>query len=80
VTRSLQEYERVALELAFDPGRLSAIRHQLQQCRSTHAYFDTTRYVRHLESAYRSMWERCAAGLAPAPIEVSAIPRDRAPP
>lgn len=58
---TLQEYESLALELAADRGRLAALRARLESDRNTMALFDTARYCRHLESAYRRMLQMRAA-------------------
>jgi protein O-GlcNAc transferase len=71
VTASLSDYESMALDLANSPMRLRALRQRLVQARPTHPFFDTDRYRRHLESAYQTMWERSAAGLAPAAFAVA---------
>jgi protein O-GlcNAc transferase len=71
VTASLTDYESTALDLATSPMRLRALRQRLAQARPTHPFFDTDRYRQHLESAYQTMWERSAAGLAPAAFSVA---------
>ncbi|MGO9993422.1 MAG: tetratricopeptide repeat protein [Steroidobacteraceae bacterium] len=73
VTHSLADYESAALALAKNPTRLSALRRLLQERRTHHSFFDTDRYRRHLESAYRTMWERHSTGLPPAAFSVPAI-------
>ena len=70
VTASLAEYESLALALARDRERLARIRAQLAANRDSCALFDTPRFVAGLEAAYRAMWARFAAGLAPEAIEV----------
>jgi protein O-GlcNAc transferase len=70
VTRSLGEYEALALALAHDPGRLAGLRAQLEAGRRTLPLFDTERSARHLEAAYRLMLERAASGLPPADLRV----------
>jgi protein O-GlcNAc transferase len=75
VTRSMQEYEAAALRLATHPDHLVLLRRRLAQQRAAHAFFDTDRYRRHLEAAYRTMWEREAAGLPPAAFEVASEAR-----
>lgn len=57
VTRSLAEYEALALQLAVNPGRLSALRARLAANRMTAPLFDTDRFRRHLEAAYLRMLE-----------------------
>jgi predicted O-linked N-acetylglucosamine transferase (SPINDLY family) len=71
VTASLSDYELTAVDLARSPMQLQALRQRLVQARRTHPFFDTDRYRRHLESAYRTMWERSAAGLEAAAFSVA---------
>lgn len=71
VTASLAEYEKLAIELAQDTTRLTAIRGKLSRNRFTKPLFDTPRYTRNLESAYITMWERQRNGLPPASFCVS---------
>lgn len=72
VTSTHQEYEASALELARDPARLSAIRARLAANRATHPLFNPARFTRHLEQAYRRMWQRHEAGSPPEDIVVEA--------
>jgi protein O-GlcNAc transferase len=65
VTASLPEYEAAALALARDPRRLAAIRAKLATTRDVCPLFDTPRYARHIEVAYRTMRERQRRGLPP---------------
>jgi predicted O-linked N-acetylglucosamine transferase (SPINDLY family) len=65
VTRSLGDYEQLALSLARDPDRLAAIRAKLAHNRKTNALFDTRRFCRHLETAYARMWQRYRRGEKP---------------
>jgi predicted O-linked N-acetylglucosamine transferase (SPINDLY family) len=74
VTSSLDAYEALALRLATEPARLAELRSRLIRNRGTHALFDTERYCRHLEIAYRLMWERSERGEAPEQLTVPAIP------
>jgi protein O-GlcNAc transferase len=67
---SLEEYERLALKLAQEPGLLTKFREQLQAARQTRPLFDSERYRRHLETAYQLMYERCLAGEAAADFDV----------
>lgn len=70
VTQSTEEYETLALALAADPARLHAIRQKLGAQRDSCALFDTPRFTRGLEAAYRAMWDRHLAGLPPAHIAI----------
>lgn len=58
ITPDLSAYEALALELASNPERLRAIREKLLQNRRTAPMFDTARFTRNLEAAYRTMLER----------------------
>jgi predicted O-linked N-acetylglucosamine transferase (SPINDLY family) len=58
VTNSLAGYETLAIELAGDKQRLSAMRAHLTAERERLPLFDTPRFCRHLERAYRYMWQR----------------------
>jgi predicted O-linked N-acetylglucosamine transferase (SPINDLY family) len=55
VTSSPVHYRELAIALARDPARLAGLRAKLAANRSSCALFDTARYVKHLESAYRRM-------------------------
>jgi predicted O-linked N-acetylglucosamine transferase (SPINDLY family) len=70
ITDSLADYEALALALARDRARLRELRARLESSRATCALFDTPRFVRGLERAYRMMWDRYAGGLPPAPLVV----------
>jgi len=72
VTHSLDEYERLALALARDPQRLSAIKAKLVQSRDTAPLFDTALFTRHLETAYTTMWQRYEARQEPISFSVPA--------
>ncbi|MCW0206663.1 MAG: hypothetical protein OJK14_06175, partial [Achromobacter sp.] len=65
VTHSFAEYEERAVRLAGEPATLTAYRRRLQAGRSTAPLFDSPRFTRNLERAYRTMWDRHAAGLPP---------------
>jgi predicted O-linked N-acetylglucosamine transferase (SPINDLY family) len=68
IAGSIPQYEDVATALAADPGRLSGIRQQLAQNRSTTALFDTARYTKNLEAAFRQIYDRYRAELPPTHI------------
>lgn len=63
ITSSIEEYENLSIKLASDPQLLSQVRQKLEQHRSGAPLFDTRRTVRHLEAAYRSVYERYQADL-----------------
>jgi predicted O-linked N-acetylglucosamine transferase (SPINDLY family) len=62
-THSEGEYEELAVSLAQQPERLARLLERLAEGRSSGVLFDTPRYARHLESAYRSIYERNQAQL-----------------
>lgn len=70
VTTSLAAYEALAIRLAGDPAMLAGYRRRLDAAQTTAPLFDSPRFTRHLEWAYRTMWERHAAGLPPEPFTV----------
>lgn len=57
ITNSPAEYEAVALELATNPEKLSAIRQKLAHNRNNCSLFDTELFTKHIEEAYIKMWE-----------------------
>ena len=65
VTRSMEEYEALALALARDPHRLGSLRARLEETVPTSPLYDTDGFRRSLEAAYRRMVEISRAGRAP---------------
>jgi len=59
------EYVRRAVHLARTPDEVRGIRQRLVATRDTCPLFDTPRFVRNLERAYRTMWKTHADGRAP---------------
>jgi protein O-GlcNAc transferase len=57
VTRSLEEYEAMALTLARDPQRLVALRQRLENNRDACALFDLPKLTSNIELAYTRMWQ-----------------------
>jgi predicted O-linked N-acetylglucosamine transferase (SPINDLY family) len=75
ITHDLEAYEALAIELGREPGKLLALRTHLQGAGHRSALFDTARYCRHLEDAYRQMHERAERGERPAGFSVAAQSR-----
>jgi predicted O-linked N-acetylglucosamine transferase (SPINDLY family) len=73
IVGSLAEYENLALQLARDPARLAGLRHKLAFNRDTFPLFDTSRFARHIEAAYTTMWERAGRGEPPESFAVSPV-------
>lgn len=65
ITTTLDQYERLAIELAVDVPRLTEIRRRLAGNRDTAALFDISRYTRDLEAVYEKAYDRYHAGLPP---------------
>jgi len=57
ITHSPEEYEALAVRLATHPEELNGIRQKLAKNRFTTPLFDTPRFVRHLEEAYKEIWK-----------------------
>jgi predicted O-linked N-acetylglucosamine transferase (SPINDLY family) len=70
ITRSLEEYEALALRLARAPAELAALREKLARNRDITELFNTPAYARHLESAFLRMWENDLAGNAPRALTI----------
>jgi protein O-GlcNAc transferase len=66
------DYERLAIGLARDPGRLQGLRSRLRG-EEVRAAFDPRRFCRHLEQAYLDVWERRQHGAAPQMLEVAHV-------
>ncbi len=71
VAQDLEGYRRLVLRYAADRPALGELRARLARNRMTHPLFDTARFARHLERAFRTMWRRHASGAPPAPFAVS---------
>lgn len=73
ITHSHEEYKALALELARNPARLSAIKQQLARNITTHPLFDTKLFTRNIEDAFIHMWERNQQNFPPKHIYVGQI-------
>jgi predicted O-linked N-acetylglucosamine transferase (SPINDLY family) len=74
IAPDLATYRRRAIELAGDPAALAALRARLAANRLHAPLFDTARFARHLEKAYRTMWDAYTRGEAPRAFAVPALP------
>lgn len=70
IASSCAEYEALALDLARDRPRLEALRRHLHEGRATAPLFDSPRFTKNLEVAYRRMWMQFAQGNAPQAFSV----------
>ena len=62
IARSEEEYVRIALAAARDPGGLAQTRSTLRARVAGSVFGDASRYTRAVERAYRSIWRRWCAG------------------
>ena len=65
ITHSLEEYEALAIELATNPEKMQAIKDKLASNLTTAPLYNTKLFVKNLESAYTTMYERYHEGLEP---------------
>jgi predicted O-linked N-acetylglucosamine transferase (SPINDLY family) len=65
ITNSQEEYEALAIELASNPEKLTALKQKLENNRLTTPLFDTPQFTKDLERAYLQMYERYQADLPP---------------
>lgn len=65
ITETLEDYEKLALKLAENGNMLRDIRLKLKNNLETTQPFDTVRYCRNLEKAYREMWNHSQKGETP---------------
>jgi len=72
--REPREYEALALRLASGDALLAELRARLQRNRESAALFDSDRFRRHLESAFRTMWETWQRGDPPRSFAVDPLP------
>jgi protein O-GlcNAc transferase len=70
IAADLAEYERTAIRLAHDPQESAELRARLLSARTTSPLFDTLRFARNLERAYRTMWTQFAEEGHPRAFEV----------
>ena len=70
VTRTLDDYEALALRLARAPAELARLKSHLERTRLSSPLFDTDRFRRNIESAFVTMYERSQKGEPPASFDV----------
>lgn len=73
VTTSLDDYEALAVKLATEPALLASIRGKLDANRSTYPLFDTDRLRRHVEAAYKTIWDVYRRGEAPRQVSIEQL-------
>ena len=70
ITPNLDEYEHLSVCLASNPDQLQTICQKLTNNRLVEPLFDTPRFARNLEKAYKEMWDIFLAGERPRQIAV----------
>jgi predicted O-linked N-acetylglucosamine transferase (SPINDLY family) len=70
IAENLDEYELKARALAERPETLLDLKARVRGRRFTSPVFDARRFAKHLEAAYRAMWDRHTRREAPAPIVI----------
>jgi predicted O-linked N-acetylglucosamine transferase (SPINDLY family) len=70
IADSPEAYERLALELATDPGKLAQLKQKLWAQRNSAPFFRTELFARHIEDAYARAYQRYFEGEPPAPLMV----------
>jgi predicted O-linked N-acetylglucosamine transferase (SPINDLY family) len=62
ITTTQEEYESLAIELAMNPEKFKIIKNKLVSNLSITPLYNTPMFTKHLESAYRKMYERYHQG------------------
>lgn len=70
IAADIAAYRDLAIRLASDHAARTAVKAKLRAALPTAPLFDAKRLARHLEAAYRLMWQRWRDGRAPARIDV----------
>jgi len=70
ITSSQEEYEALAIELATNQGKLKTVKDKLDQNLPNAPLYDTPLFTQHIESAYKTMYDRHHKGLKPENIYV----------
>jgi len=70
ICKDLAAYQALALSLAQNPDALGQLKAKLAVNRLSGALFDTPRFTKNLESAYRAMWQTYQSASPPALIDV----------
>lgn len=71
ITNTQEEYEALAIELATNPQKLTAIKLKLARNRLTTPLFDTPLFTKNIETTYIKMYERYQNDLQPDHISIS---------
>ncbi len=63
IAADVDQYEKIALDLAGDLPRLGALRGSLRERMRSSPIMDATGFARNVEAAYRTMWQNWCAGV-----------------
>jgi predicted O-linked N-acetylglucosamine transferase (SPINDLY family) len=72
ITRTAQEYQELAIELAHSPDKLKQLKEKVQANRLTTALFDPVTNTRHIENAYLEMYRRYQEDIEPEDFYIAA--------
>jgi predicted O-linked N-acetylglucosamine transferase (SPINDLY family) len=72
VTDSAEDYEAKAIEIARSPGKAGELKRRLEANKASSPLFQTKQYAKHIEGAYKAMYDRFRKGLGPDVIEIEA--------
>jgi predicted O-linked N-acetylglucosamine transferase (SPINDLY family) len=67
IGQSVADYVEIAVRLAGDHDRRSALRRSLRQSLAASSLCDAPRFARNMEGAYRTMWKRWCGGVKALP-------------
>ena len=70
ITDSQVNYEALAIDLATRPEKINALKKRLWANRQTQTLFNTVLYTQHIEAAFKQMYARHQAKLAPIHLEI----------
>jgi predicted O-linked N-acetylglucosamine transferase (SPINDLY family) len=65
IASNSEQYEALAIDLASNPDKLSALKASLMAQQTASPLFDTKDFTKNLEAAYLKMYERYQANLQP---------------
>ena len=76
ITETEEEYEALALDLATNPNKLTALKSKLSSNIKTHPLFDSELFTRHLEQGYEMVIQNHLEGNAPKTFYIPAKDQD----
>jgi len=73
ITKTLQEYEDKAIDLANNQNKLAQLKRKLQANRDTTPLFNTPLFAKHIEAAYMAMYQGYQQDLVPETLRVGKL-------